>query len=170
MSAPLVPGSNVPGSPGTPPGWYPDPSGSGRERRWDGTIWVGEPHDPPRPSAFGDEYTRGTWTIANSAARRGRTIGLVAVALFVLAIVLVAVGLGAVIYPLVTFGLGAFALTVVVELVALPFVIVGLVRSRRLGGRVTGVLNLIGGSIALLLSVGVFVVLAISIALILHTG
>jgi predicted Co/Zn/Cd cation transporter (cation efflux family) len=30
----------------TQPGWYPDPSGLGRQRYWDGTRWTDQLHDP----------------------------------------------------------------------------------------------------------------------------
>jgi hypothetical protein len=30
------------GPPGSPPGWYPDPSGVEQYRYWDGRVWTGE--------------------------------------------------------------------------------------------------------------------------------
>jgi hypothetical protein len=146
------------------PGWYPDPKDPARERRWDGTSWVGEPHAPPKPGMFGDAYTRAMWTNANPMARRGRFIGILAVILFVLAIVLTFVGLGAVVYNIVSVGLGLFALTAVLSLAALPFVIIGLTRSSRLGGLGTGVSNLVGLILALLLSAGVLVSVGLAVA------
>ena len=36
-------GSSFAGSPpGSPPGWYPDPSGAEQYRYWDGRVWTGE--------------------------------------------------------------------------------------------------------------------------------
>jgi hypothetical protein len=34
-------------NPTTPPGWYPDPSGTGGQRYWDGTQWTGQTAPPP---------------------------------------------------------------------------------------------------------------------------
>lgn len=31
----------------TPPGWYPDPSGTGQQRYWDGQVWLQLPPPPP---------------------------------------------------------------------------------------------------------------------------
>lgn len=40
-------------SPSQPPGWYPDPAGSGLQRYWDGARWgpMSAPAAPPRPPA-----------------------------------------------------------------------------------------------------------------------
>lgn len=35
-----------------PSGWYPDPSGSGGQKYWDGQQWTGDPVLPSRPSGF----------------------------------------------------------------------------------------------------------------------
>jgi hypothetical protein len=46
--------SNEP--PATPAGWYPDPSGSGRQRWWDGHQWTDQLQPPsggPPPPPFG---------------------------------------------------------------------------------------------------------------------
>lgn len=36
----------APAQPTTPPGWYPDPSGTGQQRYWDGTTWTAHVHPP----------------------------------------------------------------------------------------------------------------------------
>jgi multidrug transporter EmrE-like cation transporter len=38
-------------TPSPAPGWYPDPSDSGRQIYWNGTAWSGPPQ-PPRPANF----------------------------------------------------------------------------------------------------------------------
>lgn len=49
--------SDLSPSQSTPPGWYPDPSGSGQQRWWDGEQWgiVAASNSPQQPGTFDDE-------------------------------------------------------------------------------------------------------------------
>jgi hypothetical protein len=72
---------NVP--PRQPPGWYPDPSGTG-QRYWDGNAWTsqftpGSPPDPNRPPAV----KKGLGT--------GRVIAIVAAGLILLVVIVVVI-------------------------------------------------------------------------------
>lgn len=91
------------GGPSTPPGWYPDPWGSGGLRWWDGKVWsahtqptawvstptVSGPPLPPPPGAKGSPW----WTANASSATpsRSSTAPLVAVGVVVVAIALLAI-------------------------------------------------------------------------------
>jgi hypothetical protein len=46
-------------NPTTPPGWYPDPSGSGGQRYWDGTQWTQQVAPGPQPAPPGPQYGYG---------------------------------------------------------------------------------------------------------------
>lgn len=42
-----------PGSPGPPPGWYPDPSGEAEKRWWDGATWTDKTQARPTDNPWG---------------------------------------------------------------------------------------------------------------------
>jgi uncharacterized membrane protein YhaH (DUF805 family) len=51
-----------------PPGWYPDPSGSPRQRYFDGEVWTDHYHDESAPAAPGGAaYTGGGGYMAQGA-------------------------------------------------------------------------------------------------------
>ncbi|MCU1515693.1 MAG: hypothetical protein JWQ75_414 [Pseudarthrobacter sp.] len=39
-------------NPAVPPGWYPDPAGTGRFRWWDGSVWTDQFSTPHVPGAY----------------------------------------------------------------------------------------------------------------------
>ena len=44
------------GGPVIPPGWYPDPAGTGRFRWWDGAAWTDQFSTPHVPTAYARPY------------------------------------------------------------------------------------------------------------------
>ncbi len=42
--------------PAAPPGWYPDPAGTGRLRWWDGSAWTDQFSTPPQQGPYAGHY------------------------------------------------------------------------------------------------------------------
>jgi hypothetical protein len=42
--------------PAAPPGWYPDPAGTGRLRWWDGSTWTDQYSTPPQQGVYSGPY------------------------------------------------------------------------------------------------------------------
>ena len=61
---------SIDGTPTTPEGWYPDPSGAPKSRWWDGTAWTEHYHDPSAP-VDASPAAVGSATIAAPATSTG---------------------------------------------------------------------------------------------------
>jgi hypothetical protein len=57
-------------NPSTPPGWYPDPAGTGAQRYWDGTQWTehAAPGAAPPPPGYSYGYPPGSFDHAPGLA------------------------------------------------------------------------------------------------------
>jgi hypothetical protein len=131
-------------------GWYPDPSGAVGERWWDGQVWSEHRRPYPAPPIAGPPAT--VQPRRNAAAFQGRTLGIVAVALAVSAVIFIVVG--AKIFALswmVATGLIFLALpATIVGIIAIVFSAIGLARAVQPRDRTPASVGLVLGIISTL--------------------
>lgn len=147
-----------------PPGWYPEPLGSGRDRWWTGTEWSDlYARNPNGALDMGmPGYTRAMRPAMNRDARVAKWTGFAGV-LLGLASFVVAVFLGAAgaVTPSTGGGLlSCFVLGFLLDLVAVVFGLRGIAGAQRLGGLGAAIYGLaIGGLFGLVSLVVLAVVL-----------
>lgn len=56
--------------PAAPPGWYPDPAGTGRLRWWDGSAWTDQHSTPPQQGAYAGQYANAPYANVPAAVQR----------------------------------------------------------------------------------------------------
>ncbi len=74
-------GTSVPGVPDGPspaPGWYPDPTGEGAQRWWDGTAWSASTRAHPVPTGPAAPMAYPVPVLKNTPATAGLTLGIIA--------------------------------------------------------------------------------------------